>query len=73
MREWLHRVARPSINIRKMEIRFAPDLPIFRYRSCNKIFFYRTISRTPVANSPFNEQSITRMRTYARTGLGGVN
>ena len=72
MREWLHRVARLPINIRKFKIGFAPDLPINHYCSCKKIFFHRTISRTPVANISFIEQSITRMRTHSRTGLGGV-
>ena len=56
----------------QIEIRFAPDLPIKLYRSWNKIFFHRTISRTPVANGSFNEQSTMRMRTHSRTGLGGV-
>lgn len=46
-------------------------LPIL-YRSYKKIFFHRTISRTPVANSSFNEQSIMRMRTHSRTGPSGV-
>lgn len=72
MREWFHRVARLPTNIRKMEIGLAPDLPIKLYCSYKRIFFNRTISRTPVANSSFNEQSIMRMRTHSRTGLGGV-